>query len=110
MSTNAQDALAAALDRMWVQYLPVMRERVAILEAAARDFAVDQLPVTRHEEASAAAHKLAGICGTFGLTRATVLARELELMYSRDNGPDREMAETLTATTVELSQLIESRK
>jgi HPt (histidine-containing phosphotransfer) domain-containing protein len=110
LPTDQQAALAAALDRLWLQFLPVMRERVAVLEAAAQDFAADTLPMKRHEEASASAHKLAGSCGTFGLTRATVLARELELMYSQDNGPNREASHTLIATTAELRSLIEARK
>jgi HPt (histidine-containing phosphotransfer) domain-containing protein len=110
MAADAQIALAAALDRMWLQFLPQMRERVAILETAAQDFAADKLSIEQHEAASSAAHKLAGICGTFGLTRGTVLARELEIIYSRQNGPDEELAATLTSTTAELRTIIESRK
>jgi HPt (histidine-containing phosphotransfer) domain-containing protein len=110
MSADAQIALSAALDRMWLQYLPQMRERVAVLETAAQDFAENHLSIEQHEAASAAAHKLAGVCGTFGLTRGTVLARELEIMYSRQNGPDKELAATLASTTAELRTLIESRK
>lgn len=110
MESDAQIALAAALDRMWLQYLPVMRERVAILENAAQQFAADKLSIEGHESAGAAAHKLAGVCGTFGLTRATVLARELEIMYSRQNGPDTELAERMGSIAAELSTLIETRK
>jgi HPt (histidine-containing phosphotransfer) domain-containing protein len=83
---------------MWLQYLPQMRERVGILETAAQDFAENRLSIEQHEAASSAAHKLAGVCGTFGLTRGTVLARELEIMYSRQNGPDPALAERLKST------------
>jgi HPt (histidine-containing phosphotransfer) domain-containing protein len=110
MATDAHAALTAALDLMWQKYLPLMRERVAILERAAQNFAADNLSIEGHEEASAAAHKLAGVCGTFGLTRGTVLARELEIMYSRQNGPDPELAEKMIAITAELRTMIESRK
>ena len=110
MSTDAQSALSAALDRMWLQFLPTMQERVAILETAAQEFAADKLSVEQHEAASSAAHKLAGALGTFGLTRGTVLARELEIMYSRQNGPDPELAKTLASTTTELRTIIDSRK
>ena len=42
----------------------------------------------RHQEAAkAAAHKLAGVLGTFDLTRGTDLARELEATYSRESVP-----------------------
>jgi len=36
MSADAQVALAAAVDRLWVQYLPLTEERIAALETAAR--------------------------------------------------------------------------
>jgi HPt (histidine-containing phosphotransfer) domain-containing protein len=110
MDTDAQSALAAALDRMWVQFLPKTRERVAILEAAAADFASNHLSIEQHEAASSAAHKLAGVLGTFGLTRGTVLARELEIVYSRQNGPDPALAERLSSTAAELRAIIQSRK
>ena len=67
-------------------------ERIAVLEKSAQRLAADASP-SSSTIASAAAHKLAGVLGTFGLTRGTVLARELEIMYSRENGPDSEMAD-----------------
>ena len=38
--------------------------------------------------AQAAAHKLAGTLGMFNLMRGTVVARELEQIYSRESAPD----------------------
>jgi len=110
MSADAQVALAAAVDRLWVQYLPLTEERIAALETAARAFAEDHLSIEQHEAASAAAHKLAGVLGTFGLTRGTVLARELEIMYSRENGPDPEMAGKLKEIAAELRVIVASRR
>jgi HPt (histidine-containing phosphotransfer) domain-containing protein len=109
-ASDAQTALAAALDRMWAQFLPQIQERIEVLEKSAQSFADGRLTIEQHEIASAAAHKLAGVLGTFGLTRGTVLARELEIMYSRENGPDPELAERLAATAVELRSMIETRK
>ncbi len=110
MATNAQAALTAALDRMWLQYLPLMQERIEVLEAAAQNFAAGPLSVDRQQAAQAAAHKLAGVLGTFGLTRGTVLARELETMYSRQNDPEASLAERLTSITAEIRTIIDSRK
>ena len=110
MGSDAQVALAAAVDRMWVQYLPLTEERVQALEIAAQAFAEDHLSIEEHEAAQAAAHKLAGILGTFGLTRGTVLARELEIMYSRQNGPDPEMAGKLKEIAGELRVIVASRR
>jgi HPt (histidine-containing phosphotransfer) domain-containing protein len=110
MATDVQAALAAALDRMWAQYLPLMLERVEVLEAAARDFAAGALSVDRQQAAQAAAHKLAGVLGTFGLTRGTVLARELEIMYSRQSDSEASLSERLTNITAEIRTIIDSRK
>jgi HPt (histidine-containing phosphotransfer) domain-containing protein len=110
MDSSSQTALSAALDRMWTQFLPQMQERVDTLDAAAQAFAAGPLSVERQEEAQSAAHKLAGTLGTFGLTRGTVLARELEILYSQQNEPEPDLAERLASTAAELRHLIDSRK
>jgi HPt (histidine-containing phosphotransfer) domain-containing protein len=109
-ASDAQTALSAALDRMWIQYLPLLHERVAILEACAQAFTADQFSTEQQQAAQAAAHKLAGVLGTFGLTRGTVIARELEIMYSRQNGPDPALADRLKSIAAELRTIIDSRK
>jgi HPt (histidine-containing phosphotransfer) domain-containing protein len=105
-----QTAISAAVDRLWAQYLPQMEERVTALEVAAAAFAANNLSITEHEAANAAAHKLAGILGTFGLTKGTVLARELEIMYSRENGPDSALSAQLALLAAELRELVTNRK
>ena len=110
MATDPQTALSAALDRMWTQFLPQMQERAGLLEAAARSFAAGPLPVEQHQAAQSAAHKLAGVLGTFGLTRGTVLAREFEIVFSRPNEPEPALAEHLSAMAAEIRTIIESRQ
>ena len=105
-----QSALTAALDRLWTQFLPQMEERVAILETAAQAFAAGQLSVEQHQAANAAAHKLAGVLGTFGLSRGTALARELEIMYSRENGPDPALGPRLASIAAELRTIVAARE
>jgi HPt (histidine-containing phosphotransfer) domain-containing protein len=99
MDPIEQTALASAIDRLWTQFLPQMEERIATLETAAAAFAADKLSIEQHEAANTAAHKLAGVLGTFGLTRGTVLARELEIMYSRENDPDPALAARMNYTS-----------
>jgi HPt (histidine-containing phosphotransfer) domain-containing protein len=77
-----------ALDRLWKQFLPQIEERVTALESAAAAHAADTLSHDQREAAHTAAHKLAGILGTFGLTKGTVLAREAELLYSGETDPE----------------------
>jgi HPt (histidine-containing phosphotransfer) domain-containing protein len=110
MDPVGQPALEQALDRMWIQFLPQIKQRLAILDSAAAAFAANNLPTEQHEAASSAAHKLAGVLGSFGLTRGTVLARELEIIYSRDGGPDPALGASLTSIAAELRTIIDSRK
>ncbi len=102
--------IAKALDRMWARFLPEIRERVTVLESAAAAFAAQTLTAPQQEAAHAAAHKLAGVLGTFNLAHGTILAREAELLYSGENGPDPASGPRLASLAAELRATIESRK
>ena len=82
MDAPGQNNLNEALDRLWAQFLPMVRERIVILESAAAASATNKLSAEQQEEAKSAAHKLAGVLGSYGLPRGTQVARELETMYS----------------------------
>ena len=110
MDTSAQQSMNEAMDRLWAKFLPEMVERVALIEAANRAFAENKLSNTQRAEANSAAHKLAGVLGTFGLTKGTVLARETELLYSGDEEPDPDLLPRLNQITQQLKALVESRK
>jgi HPt (histidine-containing phosphotransfer) domain-containing protein len=105
-----QSALSEALDRLWVRFLPQIEERIGLLESAAQAFTANLLSIEQQEAAKAAAHKLAGVLGTFGLTGGTVLARELETLYSRQNGPDPAFTSRLTSIPPALRTIVASRK
>lgn len=100
--------MAAALDRMWVKFLPDLRERVSVLDGAARALAAGELKDELRGQARGSAHKLAGTLGTFGLDRGTELARELESRYAAGAlGPAD--AAALAGTAAEIRAMIESR-
>ena len=105
-----QDALKQALDRMWIQFLPLMMERVGILETTAAAVAANHLSTEQREAAHGAAHKLAGALRTFGLNEGTLLAREAESLCLSDAVRPVPSAERLTQIATELRILIESRK
>ncbi len=105
----ASPGLSEALDRLWARFLPEIEERVKVLESAAAALAAGTLSQTERDSAHAVAHKLAGVLGTFSLARGTELARELELVYGREEGPDRACAPRLAAIASELRTLVESR-
>src|SRR5215472_2063496 len=104
---SQQASLNEALDRLWKQFLPQIEERVAVLESAGAALAEDGLSRDQREAAHTAAHKLAGILGTFGLTKGTVLAREAELLYSGETDP--ESAAQLGEIARSLKELVSER-
>jgi len=95
---------------MWTKFLPELRERVAILEEANTALATGTLSVELRAKANAAAHKLAGVLGTFGLTRGTVLAREAEIVYSGEPDTDPVEAAHLQEIAAGLQAVLASRK
>jgi len=103
--------MADALNRMWVRFLPEIETRLALIEDAARGLTASDLPVDQRDAARQsgyqAAHKLAGILGTFGLPRGTELARQAEHLLAED--VPSEAASELKQWLVELRSLIQSR-
>jgi len=107
MDPSEPAGMAEALDRLWTRFLPQLRERVAALESAPAALAEGRLSAEESAAAAAAAHKLAGVLGTFGMAGGTLLAREAELLYS---GPAHAAAAArLASIAAELRKLIESR-
>ncbi|MFZ0306513.1 MAG: Hpt domain-containing protein [Terracidiphilus sp.] len=104
--TESRDKLAATLELLWVRFLPEIRARVEVLEAAASVLAGGTLTTTQRESATSAAHKLAGTLGTFNLARGTLVARELEQLYGSGDGP---CPETAAKMARELREMVEGR-
>jgi len=102
--------LAQAIDGLWVRFLPEIQERVAIVEAAIQAVSERNLTEKQREATQAAGHKLAGVLGTFGLTRGTALARELERAFARESSPRADASAKLAEKAAELRNLIENRK
>src|SRR5271163_4748451 len=101
MSSDPQSAMSEVLDRMWVRFLPQIQQRVDTLDAAAQAFAAGALSEELRQQAHAEAHKLAGVLGTFGLSRGTELASELEILYAQPGAPDPQLAARLAKTAAE---------
>ena len=106
----SEEALSQAMDGLWARFLPDIRARVSVLEAGAQAASEGKLTAKQRETSQTAAHKLAGVLGTFGLTRGTVLARELELAFARESSPGRDAGAKLAGIAAELRSMIESRE
>lgn len=101
--------LAAALDRIWQRHLPEIEERLAIIESAAAATAAGKLTAEQRQAAQAAAHKLAGVLGSFGLAEGTAPARETELHYAAGSAANPENGPDLAGMATALRSLVESR-
>ncbi len=74
--------MADALARMWARFLPEIMQRLRLVEEASQALTCGALTDETRAAAHAAAHKLAGSLGTFGLHRGTSLARQAELLLA----------------------------
>jgi len=110
VDAKEQQLMAEALDRMWAKFLPQLTERVDVLETAATALSAGRLTLEQRSAAHAAAHKLAGVLGTFSLTKGTVLAREAEILYSAEPENDAAAPVRLTDIARQLRVLIEQHK
>ena len=110
MEPVAEPSLIEALDRLWKQFLPQIEERVATLEAANIALAEGRLSMDQRAAANSAVHKLAGVLGTFGLTKGTILAREAEILYSGEPETDPASAARLTDIADQLKALVAGKK
>jgi len=110
MGNSPEPAIADAMNQLWVRFLPQMQARVSTLEAAAAALASGALTDELREQASAEAHKLAGVLGTFGLHEGTELAREAENAYENETHPTPGMADRLTGIATRLRDLIAARE
>lgn len=93
--TGTQQLLAT----VWNRSLPLIRQRLALLSAAAQQAEIGCLSPSARLEAADTAHKLAGSLGMFGYLRGTELARELESLLEAE-GPVSHEVTNLTAELV----------
>jgi HPt (histidine-containing phosphotransfer) domain-containing protein len=109
MGSGAQSEMADALARLWTKFLPDILERVRVLESAGAALSAGTLGAEERAAAAAAAHKLAGVLGTFGLAEGTALAREAEASYSANSASDLVGAPRLRQIAIELDKIIRAR-
>ena len=92
VSAEDKQRTAALLNDLWQRNLPLLEQRMAVLERATCSPLTEEL----RAEASSVAHKLAGSLGMFGYRQGTEIARELELELE-STSPDISRTACLTA-------------
>ena len=105
--TATPPTMTAALDRLWIKFLPEIERRLATLRLAAASLRNGALTTEEREAAHQDAHKLSGVLGTFGLQAGTELARQAELLLSEELPASA--ADPLSAWVDDLEVLIRQR-
>ena len=105
-----QPDISAILNQMWVRFLPDIYERVRVLESAAKAHLEGRLSPEQCTAAHAAAHKLIGSLGTFGLMRGTELAREFEQACASNMAVMATDPSRLDAIALEIRRIVDERK
>ena len=86
--TETDDKTASLLAALWLRNLPLVEERLALLDRATAAIADGRLTEELREEASHTAHKLAGSLGMYGYDEGTRIAREIEVLLAAEATPD----------------------
>jgi HPt (histidine-containing phosphotransfer) domain-containing protein len=108
MATSGPPEIAEALKALWQKFLPQIEERVAVLDDANRALVAGTLSGDQRTAAAAAAHKLAGVLGTFGLSEGTNLSRDAEQIYTSGSPLDPAASQQLELIAKQLADLIQA--
>ncbi|HEV2709097.1 MAG TPA: Hpt domain-containing protein [Edaphobacter sp.] len=103
MNPDDEAKISALLTSLWERNLPLLHERLEILDRAASEAASGRMSETLRAEALEIAHKLSGSLGMFGYPHGTEIARQIEQILKR---PAVDGSSDLTALTVELRQTL----
>jgi hypothetical protein len=109
-SNGSHPDLPGKLEAVWKNNLSKIAGRVLTLRFAEQSLAQGTLDQVGRKEAESAAHKLAGILGTFGLPQGTALASKIEVLLSGEAHIDEEQRQELASLLKELETEIRSRE
>jgi HPt (histidine-containing phosphotransfer) domain-containing protein len=105
----ANEQLQQLLLKLWVNSKATIAERLETIRHAQTQMAQNSLQNSTRSQAVDAAHKLAGILGTFGLPEGTELARQVEEGLSTTNPSEGLSVEGLDALVKQLAGLIDKK-
>ena len=96
------------LQTLWKKNYGVLQERLKLIRNAQEKLTRGSLDAQSRSDAESAAHKLAGILGTFGLPRGSALASQIEIWLAQHTMPKTEAAPQLKSWLDELEAIIAS--
>jgi HPt (histidine-containing phosphotransfer) domain-containing protein len=111
MTTTPSQAekLQEMLQAMWKTSRPAILERFQTIRDAEKMLASGSLDEDARKNAESAAHKLAGVLGTFGLPQGTQLASQIEVLLASSAPIDATHAHELAASLDQLEAIIASK-
>jgi len=106
--THAKE-MEELLHTLWKSNYGTLLERLKVLRVAQEKLAADGLDRQTRQDAEDAAHKLAGILGTFGLPHGSALASKIEVWLAGETARDAGCAPQFVSWVNELEGIIASR-
>lgn len=103
------DRLQQLLLQLWMTSKATVAERLETICRAQALLEKNALDEQTRSEAQDAAHKLAGILGTFGLPAGTELARQIEVAMDQASKPGLVDARALGVILDQLSELVNQK-
>ena len=97
------------LQALWVKNYPILLERLELIRAARNKMDAGSLDEQSRKDGEEAAHKLAGILGTFGLPQGSVLASKIEALLAGGVATCAQRAAELSSWVQDLEAVITSR-
>ena len=106
---SSKTEMEELLQSLWTKNYGLLQERLKVIRDAYDMLAAGSLDNQTRCDAEAAAHKLAGILGTFGLPQGSALASRIEASLAKETTLP-EFAPQLHSWLTELEAVIASRK
>jgi HPt (histidine-containing phosphotransfer) domain-containing protein len=103
MTPEEEAKIGGLLKSLWERNLPLLHERLDILDRAASEAASGMITESLRAEALEIAHKLSGSLGMFGYHHGTEIARQIEQILKT---PTPDPSSGLTSLTTELRQTL----
>jgi HPt (histidine-containing phosphotransfer) domain-containing protein len=97
------------LTNLWTRSQQTIGERLDVLRASHRTLRVNPADPGARRAGADAAHKLAGILGTFGLPAGTEIARRIEVLLDSSAALRMFELDTLQHSITQLQQMIDEK-
>jgi DNA-binding response OmpR family regulator len=107
LNREAEANVAASIAQVWNTFKVHWQDQLHLLQEISHQWTVHAVDPELLEQATAAAHRLAGSLGTFGRPLGTEIARRVETLLSSETEPNSVTALQLSTLVNQLQQAVE---